>query len=431
MIGGFTTDESFARRLDDEDPLSSRRDLFHIPVRPDGAPAVYLCGNSLGLQPRSARALVEEEMEAWAALAVDGHFKANAPWVSYHELLREAGARLVGAQPGEVAMMNGLTVNLHLMMATFYRPERGRHVVLIEEGAFPSDRYAVVSQIRHHGHDPATSLLLVGPAPGEATIRTEAIEEILQARGSEIALVLLPGVQYLTGQVFDLERIAGAARRHGCRIGVDLAHAAGNVILNLHDWEIDFAVWCTYKYLNGGPGGIGGCFVHERHARDFSLPRLSGWWGNDPDTRFEMRREFTPQSGAGGWQLGNPPILAMAPLRASLAIFDEVGMPALRVKSLRLTGYLEDLIDALPAKGVETITPRATAERGCQLSLRVGGKPRDLQTALAREGIVCDVRGPDVIRVAPVPLYNTYHEVWRFAQTLGRVTGSGSRGSGR
>ena len=326
-------------------------------------------------------------------------------------------------------MMNGLTVNLHLMMAAFYRPTSGRHAVLIEDGAFPSDRYAVVSQIRHHGRDPATSLLLVGPAPGEATIRTEAIEEILQARGSEIAMVLRPGVQYLTGQALDLERIAGAARRHGCRIGVDLAHAVGNVMLNLHDWGIDFAVWCTYKYLNGGPGGIGGCFVHERHARDRSLQRLSGWWGNEPDTRFEMRREFAPQAGAAGWQIGGPPILTMAPLRASLAIFDEVGMPALREKSLRLTGYLEDLIDALPAQGVETITPRASAERGCQLSLRVGGKPRDLQAALMREGIVCDARRPDVIRVAPVPLYNTYHEVWRFAQTLRRVTGGGSGNS--
>ena len=326
-------------------------------------------------------------------------------------------------------MMNGLTVNLHLMMATFYRPTGGRHAVLIEDGAFPSDRYAVVSQIRHHGRDPATSLLLAGPAPGEVTIGTEAIEEILEARGHEIALVLLPGVQYLTGQAFDLERIAAAARRHGCRIGVDLAHAAGNLILNLHDSEIDFAVWCSYKYLNGGPGAIGGCFVHESHARDRSLPRLSGWWGNDPHRRFEMLREFTPQPGAAGWQLGNPPILAMAPLRASLAIFDEVGMPALREKSVQLTGYLEALIDALPESGVQVITPRAPAERGCQLSLRIGGKTRDLQMALAREGIVCDAREPDVIRAAPVPLYNTYHEAWRFAQTLARLTGGTARKS--
>ena len=423
MFDRFTTDESLARRLDDEDPLSNRRDFFHIPGRPDGAPTIYFCGHSLGLQPRSARALVEEEMDAWAALAVNGHFKGDAPWFSYPDLFREAGARLVGARPGEVIVMNGLTVNLHLMMATFYRPTGGRHAVLIEDGAFPSDRYAVVSQIRHHGRDPATSLLLVGPAPGEATIRTEAIEEILEARGHEISLVLLPGIQYLTGQAFDLERIAVAAHRHGCRVGVDLAHAVGNVILNLHDWEIDFAVWCTYKYLNGGPGGIGGCFVHERHARDRSMPRLSGWWGNDPERRLEMLREFTPQAGAAGWQLGNPPILAMAPLRASFAIFDEVGMQALREKSVRLTGYLEGLIDALAGEGVQLITPRAPAERGCQLSLRVRGKPRDLQALLAQKGIVCDVREPNVIRVAPVPLYNTYHEAWRFASTLGRVLG--------
>jgi kynureninase len=338
VIEPFSTDEGYALRLDREDPLAACRDRFHIPPRPDGSPVIYFCGNSLGLQPKAAADRLGEDLEAWARLAVDAHFKAPAPWYSYHEQFRESGARLVGARPGEVVMMNGLTVNLHLMMATFYRPTGERHAVLIEEGAFPSDHYAVTSQIRHHGFDPAVSLLLARPATGEATLSVDAIEELLEARGRDIALVMLPGVQYLTGQVLDIGRIAAAARRQGCRVGIDLAHAAGNVLLALHDSEIDFAVWCSYKYLNAGPGAVAGCFVHERHGRDASLPRLAGWWGNDPATRFEMRREFVPQGGAGGWQIGNPPILAMAPLRASLDIFDEVGMDALRARSIRLTG---------------------------------------------------------------------------------------------
>jgi kynureninase len=425
VIEPFSTDEELALRFDREDPLAACRDRFHIPSRPDGAPVIYFCGNSLGLQPKAARERVDEDLDAWARLAVDAHFKAAAPWYSYHEQFRDSGARLVGARPGEVVMMNGLTVNLHLMMATFYRPSRKRHAVLIEEGAFPSDHYAVTSQIRHHGFDPATSLLLARPAAGETVLSVEAIEELLQARGREIALVMLPGVQYLTGQVLDIGRIAAAARRQGCRVGIDLAHGAGNVVLDLHGTEIDFAVWCSYKYLNAGPGAVAGCFIHERHGRDASLPRLAGWWGNDPSTRFEMRREFIPQAGAGGWQIGNPPILAMAPLRASLEIFDEAGIDSLRAKSIRLTGYLQALIDGLAGDGVEVLTPRATAERGCQLSLRVRRRPREVMAALAKEGVVCDFREPDVVRVAPVPLYNTYHEVWRFAGILGRVAGRG------
>ena len=423
MSGQIVTDEEFALRLDKEDPLSERRDLFHIPRRDDGTPRIYFCGNSLGLQPRSARGYLEKDLDAWEQLAVDAHFKATSPWFSYHELFREAGGRLVGARPGEVVMMNGLTVNLHLMMATFYRPTRERHAILIEQDAFPSDHYAVMSQIRHHGHDTATSLILAGPKPGESKIYVEAIEETLAARGKEIALVLLPGVQYLTGQVFDLGRITEAARRQGCRVGVDLAHAAGNVTLALHEWGIDFAVWCSYKYLNGGPGAIGGCFIHERNGRDRSLPRLAGWWGNDPKTRFEMRREFVPQAEAGGWQVGNPPIFSMAPLRASLEIFDDVGMTRLRAKSIRLTDYLQGLIDTLPKGSIEVITPRDIAERGCQLSLRVRTPAKNLLAALTAEGVVCDFREPDVIRIAPVPLYNTFHEVWRFVHILDRAIG--------
>jgi len=305
VIEPFSTDEELALRLDRENPLAAHRDRFHIPRRADGSPVIYFCGNSLGLQPKSVRERVGEDLDAWARLAVDAHFKAAAPWYSYHEQFRDGGARLVGARPGEVVMMNGLTVNLHLMMATFYRPTPERHAVLIEEGAFPSDTYAVTSQIRHHGFDPATSMLFARPAPGETLLTVEAIEDLIEKRGREIALVMLPGVQYLTGQVLDIGRLAAAGRRQGCRVGVDLAHAAGNVLLDLHDTGIDFAVWCSYKYLNAGPGAVAGCFVHERHGRDASLPRLAGWWGNDPKTRFEMGREFLPQPGAAGWQISN------------------------------------------------------------------------------------------------------------------------------
>jgi kynureninase len=429
----FAPDESFARQLDAEDPLQAYRNRFHLPARADGGPVGYFCGNSLGLQPKAARAMVEAELEAWARLGVDGHFKADAPWYSYHALLRESAARLVGALPDEVVMMNGLTVNLHLMLVTFYRPTRNRHKVLIEAGAFPSDAYAIASQVRYHGYDPDESVLTARPRDGEALIRTDDIEAILETQGGGIALVMLSGVHYLTGQAFEIERIAAAARRRGCVVGFDLAHAVGNVPLRLHDWPVDFAVWCSYKYLNGGPGAVAGCFVHERHGRSRDAPRFAGWWGNDPETRFEMHRQttFVPRDGADGWQLSNPPIFALAPLRASLAIFDEAGMDALRSKSVCLTAYLEYLIDRLsptPAGAFEIITPRAPAARGCQLSIRVRQRPKELLEALAAEGFVTDFRGPDVIRVAPVPLYNTFHEVWRFAQVLAGIQGTSSAG---
>ena len=422
----FRRDESFARQLDAEDPLAAYRERFHIPRRADGQPVIYFCGNSLGLEPKAARAIIERELDAWERLAVDAHFKAESPWYSYHEIFRETGARLVGALPGEVVMMNGLTVNLHLMLVSFYRPTPARHKILIEDSAFPSDAYAVKSQIRYHGLDPAGSLLIARPRTGEALIRTEDIEALLEERGEEIALVMLSGVHYLTGQVFDIERIAAAARRQGCAVGFDLAHAAGNVILKLHDWQVDFAVWCSYKYLNGGPGAVAGCFVNQAHGKDKTVPRFAGWWGNDPDTRFLMhlQTEFAPRDGAEGWQLSNPPILAMAPLRASLGIFDEVGMEALRAKSVRLTGYLQYLIDHIPSERFQVITPRDPSARGCQLSIRVREQPGELLQALAAERIVVDFREPDVIRAAPVPLYNTFHEVWRFAEVLGRRAAS-------
>lgn len=439
----YRADEAFARELDAGDPLARWREQFHIPTDAQGEPVVYLCGNSLGLQPRTVRGAVEQELEDWATLGVDAHFDGRTPWYSYHEVFRESGARLVGALPGEVVMMNGLTVNLHLMMVSFYRPTRERNKILIEDSAFPSDLYAVQTQIRYHGFDPDHALLVATPREGEHTLRTEDIEALIEREGRSIALVLFAGVNYRTGQVFDMPCIAAAARRQGCAIGFDLAHAAGNVELRLHDWNVDFAVWCTYKYLNCGPGSVAGCFVHERHWRNSDLPRFGGWWGNDPKTRFAMHveKQFKPVTSADGWQLSNPPILSMTALKASLAIFDEIGMAALRAKSVRLTGYLQYLLDHLewcdqthPGDGApplervgnrgsgrfEIITPRDPAVRGCQLSILVHDRPRELFEALQAQGVVSDFRQPNIIRIAPVPLYNCFHEVWRFARLLAR-----------
>jgi kynureninase len=418
-------DADFALEMDRGDPLAGFRDAFLIPRRADGSPVVYFCGHSLGLQPKGVRPLVERELDAWAERGVEGHFRGEAPWYSYHELLRDSGARLVGARPGEVVMMNSLTVNLHLMLVTFYRPRAGRFKVLIDEPAFPSDLYAVQSQLRWHGLDPAAALVTVRPRDGENAVRTEDVEEMLERQGKEIALVLLNGVSFFTGASLDLGRTTASAHRQGCVAGYDLAHAAGNVVLELHDWQVDFAVWCSYKYLNAGPGAVAGCFVHERHGHDPRLPRLAGWWGNDPATRFRMhlQPEFVPQPGAAGWQVSNPPILSLAPLRASLALFDEAGMPAVRTKSERLTGYLEYLLDQLPPGRVEVITPREPGRRGCQLSMVVHERPRELLAALEAAGVVCDFREPNVIRVAPVPLYNTFAEVWAFARVLAAQMG--------
>lgn len=419
----FRPDEGFAHALDAADPLRSCREWFVLPRRPDGRPAIYFCGHSLGLQPRAAQTLVAEELDAWANHAVDAHFRDPRPWYSYHENVRAFGARLMGAREDEVVFMNSLTVNLHLMLTTFYRPDRQRWRIVVDEPTFPSDRYALQSQIQLHGLDPRSDLLTLTPRPGESLLRTEDIEELLERRGPEIAVVLLNGVNFFTGQFFDLPRITAAARRQGCAVGLDLAHAAGNVPLQLHDWNVDFAIWCSYKYLNSGPGGVGGCFIHERNGQNPTLPRLAGWWGNDPATRFRMHLlpDFTPQPGAAGWQLSNPPILAMAPLLASLDIFDRVGMSALREKSERLTGYLEYLLDQVSPGRFEVLTPRDPAQRGCQLSILVHDRPRELLKALESAGVVCDFREPNVIRVAPVPLYNTYAEVWSFAQVLAKA----------
>ena len=420
--GGYGSEEAWALEQDAGDVLRGFRDRFVHPSRPDGRPALYFCGNSLGLQPREARDVVLEEMDAWGRLPVDGHFEKDAPWYSYHEVLRAPMAGIVGAKPQEVVAMNGLTVNLHLLMVSFYRPTPRRYKILIEGAAFPSDGYAVRSQIRFHGHDPSEALLVAAPRPGEDVLRTEDVVAMLDDHGDQIALVLMSGVHYYTGQAFDIARITASAQEHGCAVGWDLAHAAGNVPLRLHDWDVDFAAWCTYKYLNGGPGSLAGCFVHERHAHDPKLPRFAGWWGNDPATRFRMhlQPEFVPAPGADGWQLSNPPILAAAPLRVSLALFEDAGMAALRRKSERLTGYLEYLVRREAGDWIDILTPSDPAARGCQLSLRTRGDGRALFRALERDGVVGDFREPDVIRVAPVPLYNSFHEVWRFAQVLRR-----------
>jgi kynureninase len=422
----FSAGEKFAQQLDAEDPLRSFRDRFHLPLGKNGTPVIYFAGNSLGLMPKSARAVVEQELDDWADLGVDAHLKAKTPWYSYHETLREPAARLVGAQSIEVICMNSLTVNLHLMMATFYRPTKSRFKILMEDPAFPSDTYAIKTQIIHHGLNPKDALIPAGPRSGEFTVRTEEILDLIEKHANELAAVLIGGVNFFTGQLFDIPTITAAARKHGITVGVDLAHAIGNVPLSLHDWNVDFAVWCSYKYLNAGPGAVAGAFVHERHAANTKLPRLAGWFGNDPNTRFRMHLEpeFIPVPSADGWQISNPPILSMAPLRASLAIFEEAGMDALRQKSIKLTNYLQFLLESEPdgrsKRQFNIITPPKDNERGCQLSIQAQEHPKELFAKLEAAGVKCDFREPNVIRVAPTPLYNTFHEVWRFADILRR-----------
>jgi kynureninase len=410
----FDTSASFATEMDVRDPLATARQQFHIPPAPDGSPSVYLCGHSLGLQPKRARTYIEQEIEDWATLGVEAHFHGRHPWMPYHRLLTDNMAGIVGAKPVEVVVMNSLTVNLHLMMVSFYRPTPQRHKIVIEAGAFPSDQYAFSSQIRFHGFDPTTSLIELAPRPGEASIPPEDIDTLLEREGPAIALVLLGGVNYATGQLFDMETITRAGHAQGCVVGFDLAHAAGNVPLRLHDWDVDFAVWCNYKYLNGGPGCVGGCFVHERHARAFDLPRFAGWWGHDQESRFLMGPHFHPMPGAEGWQLSNPSIMSMAPLRASLEIFAAAGMQRLREKSESLTGYLEFLLDQRTPGSFTVLTPREPLRRGAQLSIRIHHRGRSICDQLVEQGILCDWREPDILRVAPVPLYNTYRDVHRF-----------------
>jgi kynureninase len=415
-----SSQRSHAEALDAQDSLAKFRPAFHIPRRSDGNEAVYLCGHSLGLAPKRALQIVNEELAVWAQHGVDGHFDAERPWLSYHEQLTSGLAMLTGALPIEVVAMNSLTVNLHLLLTSFYRPSGTRRKVLMETYAFSSDRYAIDSQLRVHGLDAADALILVGPRGSEDALRTSDICEQIERAGSELATVLLPGVQYLTGQRLEMAEITRAARSVGATVGFDLAHAIGNVPLQLHDWDVDFAVWCSYKYLNSGPGAIGGAFVHERHAHS-NLPRYAGWWGHDKDSRFAMPATFVPLPGAEGWQISNPPILAAAPLVASLALFKQAGISTLRAKAEQLTAYLESLLRENASESLTILTPRELSARGCQLSVRLQRTPqaaRVIHAELTDLGFICDWREPDVIRVAPVPLYNTFVEVWEFADAL-------------
>jgi len=410
-----------AQALDIADPLARLRSKFHIPITTSDNPQIYLCGHSLGLQPKSAAGLLNEELLVWQTQAVEGHTNSHRPWLSYHEQLTPGLAELCGALPLEVVAMNSLSVNLHLLLLSFYRPTAQRHKILIEASAFPSDRYAVVSQLELHGHDAAQSLMQIAPRPGEHLLRTEDVVSLLERDGQQIATVLLPGVQYLSGQLLDMQAITRTARQQGCMVGFDLAHAIGNVPLRLHEWDIDFAVWCSYKYLNSGPGSIGGAFIHERHAHNAQLPRLAGWWGHDKTTRFAMPERFTPLPGAEGWQLSNPPIFACAPLLASLQIFQDAGMQALRNKSLQLTAYLQHLLLGLLSEHIELITPTDPHARGCQLSLRLRvsvERARQIHQQLQTMGVICDWREPNVIRVTPTPLYNRYIDAWQFVSAL-------------
>ena len=418
----YQTGPEFAAEMDARDSLAHFRDRFFFPKieagEKTGEECIYLCGHSLGLEPKSVETYLQQALRDWANFGVEGHFHAKDAWMPYHRLLTEQTAALVGAKPFEVVVMNSLTVNLHLMMTSFYRPTAERHKIMIERAAFPSDQYAVQSQIRFHGFDPATSLLELQPRDGESCMRDEDILELIEREGDSIALIMLGGVNYVTGQLFDMPAITKAGHRKGCVVGFDLAHAAGNVPLMLHDWNPDFAVWCSYKYLNGGPGCVGGCFVHERHARAVELPRFCGWWGHDEKTRFLMGPDFRAMEGAEGWQLSNPPILALAALRASMEIFFEAGMENLRAKSISLTGYMEFLLGQAPSEKFTITTPREPMRRGAQLSIRFAHEGRKLCNRLAAMGVIGDWREPDTFRVAAVPLYNSYKDVYRFAQIL-------------
>ncbi len=411
----------WARTLDRDDPLARFRDAFLIPRHEDGE-ALYFCGNSLGLEPRSAREAVNNELDYWGDLAVEGHFKGRLPWMDYHEYVRDHMAEVVGAQPPEVVTMNTLGVNLHLMMVSFYRPTAERPAILMEAGAFPTDRYAMEAQIRFHGFDPAEALIELEADQPDGILSMQAVERALAEHGSRIALVMLPGVQYRTGQAFDLATITRLAKAQGCMVGFDLAHAVGNLPLALHDSGTDFAIWCNYKYMNGGPGAVGSAFVHERHAHT-DRPRFAGWWGHDKSTRFQMGPDFVPTPGADGWQISNPPILALAPLRMSLDLFHEAGMQRLRDKSVRLSGYLEWLVQQQLADTLEVVTPADPAQRGAQLSIRVhGGRDRGkgLFDHLIARGIIVDWREPDVIRISPTPMYNRFIDCFDFAEAVGQ-----------
>ena len=410
----YNTSIDFAIELDENDPLVSFQEKFHFPVRENGEKHIYLCGNSLGLQAKKTEDFVKQELDDWKEFGVEGHFHARKPWLPYHEFLSESYSKIVGSKPSEVVAMNTLSVNLHLMMVSFYRPENRRNKIIIEADAFPSDIYAVESHLSHHGLDPAESLIKLKPRDGEVIIRSEDIIKVIEENSETASLIMLGGVNYYTGQVFDMKLITHEAHKHNIVVGFDLAHAVGNIELFLNEWGVDFAVWCSYKYLNSGPGSVAGVFIHEKHHNN-NLERFAGWWGHDKESRFKMPDKFIPINTAEGWQLSNPPILSLAAVRASLSIFDEVGMQALIKKSKILTSYLDYLLSQIETDRINIITPD---DRGCQISISVKNGNKDLFNKITERGVIADWREPDVIRVAPVPLYNSYLDVYKFYKIL-------------
>lgn len=417
----FENTLEYAKQQDANDALASFKHKFHTPKNTAGEDLVYLCGNSLGLQPKITSEYIKEELTDWANLGVEGHVEGKHPWLPYHEFLTESMAKIVGAKPSEVVVMNTLTTNLHLMMVSFYQPTKTKYKIVIESDAFPSDKYAMESQLKFHGVDPEDGLILWKPRKGEELCRFEDLEAILNSQENEIALLMIGSTNYYTGQSFPLKKITELGHKHNCVVGFDLAHGAGNIQPNLHESGADFAVWCTYKYLNSGPGSLGGCFVHERHANNKELNRFAGWWGHNKDTRFNMRKDFDALPGAEGWQLSNPPILSMAAIRASLDTFTEAGFDNLREKSIKLTSYLEFLLDEMKNDAINVITPRNPEERGCQLSIQIKNADKALHTKLTEAGVVSDWREPDVIRIAPTPLYNSFEDVYKFSKIFKEV----------
>jgi kynureninase len=426
----FENNEAFALELDRKDELAGFRQQFHFPVV-HGNQAIYFCGNSLGLQPKKTKDFILQELEDWKNLGVEGHMHAKNPWFPYHEFLRESTARLVGALPHEVVVMNSLTANLHFLMVSFYRPDAKRYKIIFENGPFSSDRYALATQAQFHAQkgegklfDPKKALIELSPRKNEPTHRTEDILAAIEEHADELALVMIGGVNYYTGQLFDMKTITEAAHKAGAIVGFDLAHATGNVPLELHDWNVDFAAWCSYKYLNAGPGAVGGAFVHDKHSENVTLPRFAGWWGNDPDTRFNMPVDFIPRKGADGWQLSYAPVFSMAALRASMEIFDAAGMEKLHNKSKMLTGYLAFIVENINRQSqginsINVITP--PSDRGCQLSLVIEHHGKEIHDFITEKGVIADWRHPDVIRIAPVPLYNSFHDVFQFGQLLSQA----------
>ena len=408
----------YAKQLDQEDPISYLRNQFHIPRDKHGKEWLYFTGNSLGLQPKITSKYIEQELHDWANFGVEGHFEAKNPWLSYHELLTDTMAKVVGAKPIEVVVMNTLTTNLHLLMVSFYQPSKTKYKIIIESDAFPSDRYAVQSQLSFHGFDPEEALIEWKPKEGKELLELEDLKSILDSQGDEVALLLIGGVNYYTGQYLDIKKIAELGHAKKCMVGIDLAHGAGNIQPNLHDSSIDFAAWCTYKYLNSGPGSLSGLFVHEKHAQRKDLPRFAGWWNHNKETRFNMRQPFDVMEGAEGWQLSNPPILSMAAIKASLDIFEKVGMDALVKKSKKLTGFFEYLVNEIASDTIEIITPTNPNERGCQLSLQVKNTDKNLHKKLTENNIITDWREPDVIRCAPVPMYTSFEDVYHMVTIL-------------